>query len=331
VLKYAEYMIVYFATVSFIQDRRHLRNLIYVAFFTAMVVSLYGMVQIPMGVRVSAPFEGQTGEPNTMGGYLLFLLAIFGGILVSAPGLRSASRYVVGIAVLSLPFIYTLSRASYLGLAVTAPVILILSRRKTITAFALFTLLLAMMLAAPEAMVRRLQYTIGGQGQAAGQVVVGGVRLDTSTSARLQTYGDVFTDFVKQPVFGWGVTGYGFIDGQYPRLLIEMGLLGLGVFFWLIYMLFQQGLAALRASKGWWDRGIAIGYIAGLAGLLVHAAGSNTFIIVRIMEPFWFFTGVIVLLQTLPPLEEEQKEAAGNEETGEEEGRSFSHGLLPPV
>jgi hypothetical protein len=34
-------------------------------------------------------------------------------------------------------------------------------------------------------------------------------------------------------------------------------------------------------------------------GLLVHAIGSNTFIIVRIMEPFWFFAGIVLMLPEL--------------------------------
>jgi hypothetical protein len=39
-----------------------------------------------------------------------------------------------------------------------------------------------------------------------------------------------------------------------------------------------------------------VGYLAGLVGLLVHSVGANTFIIVRIMEPFWFLTALIVMI-----------------------------------
>jgi hypothetical protein len=44
---------------------------------------------------------------------------------------------------------------------------------------------------------------------------------------------------------------------------------------------------------------VALGFLAGTVGLLVHAIGSNTFIIVRIMEPFWFFAGIVVMLPLL--------------------------------
>ena len=46
-------------------------------------------------------------------------------------------------------------------------------------------------------------------------------------------------------------------------------------------------------------RGLSVGLIAGLVGLLVHAIGANTFIIVRIMEPFWCLTGIAIALTTI--------------------------------
>jgi energy-converting hydrogenase Eha subunit B len=42
-----------------------------------------------------------------------------------------------------------------------------------------------------------------------------------------------------------------------------------------------------------------VGLIAGLVGLLVHAIGANTFIIVRIMEPFWFVVGIVIALNSI--------------------------------
>ncbi len=43
--------------------------------------------------------------------------------------------------------------------------------------------------------------------------------------------------------------------------------------------------------------------VSGLAGLLVHAIGANTFIIVRVLEPFWFFAAVVAALPHLAPQE----------------------------
>jgi 2-oxoglutarate ferredoxin oxidoreductase subunit alpha len=47
------------------------------------------------------------------------------------------------------------------------------------------------------------------------------------------------------------------------------------------------------------NQALALGFVAGTVGLLGHAIGANTFIIVRIMEPFWFFAAVVVALPGL--------------------------------
>ncbi|MFC1499624.1 O-antigen ligase family protein [Candidatus Zixiibacteriota bacterium] len=308
VLKYVEYIFVYFAVVNFIHDKAQARRLIWVLFITGILVAIYAGIQIPLGVRVSAPFEGESGEPNTLGGYLILLIALYAGLLVSSDSLRKGLRYAVGITILGIPLLFTLSRASYLGIFAAGVIIVMFSRQKIIAGFAAVTFILALVLFAPSSVTERIQYTFGGQRARADQIAVGNVRLDTSTSARLISYQTIISDFPKQPILGYGVTGYGFIDGQYPRVLIEMGLLGLAAFFWLLYSLFRQGWAALRSATDNWEQGVCIGFLAGLTGLVMHALGSNTFMIVRIMEPFWLLAGIVTALNIFNSQEPETEE-----------------------
>lgn len=56
---------------------------------------------------------------------------------------------------------------------------------------------------------------------------------------------------------------------------------------------------ALRSYKEEEDpfyKGLFLGYVAGFVGLLFHCVTANTFILIRIMEPFWFMTAVLVAL-----------------------------------
>jgi O-antigen ligase len=89
------------------------------------------------------------------------------------------------------------------------------------------------------------------------------------------------------------------MDAQYPRILVETGIVGLLAFAWLVHALFRVGLRTWRNAQDDLVRGLSVGFIAGLVGLLVHAIGANTFIIVRIMEPFWFLAGIIVVLSAM--------------------------------
>jgi len=89
------------------------------------------------------------------------------------------------------------------------------------------------------------------------------------------------------------------LDAQYPLILAETGLLGIVAFFWLIYSLLSTALKTYRSTTDRFYKGLSLGFIAGLIALLTHAIGANTFIIVRIMEPFWFLSAIVIMLPVL--------------------------------
>jgi O-antigen ligase len=136
---------------------------------------------------------------------------------------------------------------------------------------------------------------------------VGNVRLDSSTSARLQSWEDAVVDWKETPIWGYGITGYIFLDAQYPRVLVETGILGVVTFFGLILAVYRQGYTLYRDTTAPLYSGLSIGLLAGMTRLLVHGLGANTFTIVRIMEPFWLLTGLVVSAQKL-----EQASSAGD-------------------
>jgi O-antigen ligase len=302
VLKYVEFFVVYYMTVNNLRDRPHARRLVAAAFVTAALVSLIAAAQIPSGERVSAPFEGETGEPNTLGGYLLLMMALAGGVALETTRLRVRTAALVLLALMVVPFLYTLSRASYLGVIPAVVVLALLSSRRRLMGAALLVLLLAAPLVlpalTPTPVARRVLYTFEPErGQAT--VRLGGVAFDPSTSERLLAFQKALEGWLKRPLLGWGVTGFRFMDAQYARTLVETGLVGFAAFLALLGAVFRAGLASARALTDPEDRGLAVGFVAAFVGLAVHAVGSNTFIIVRIMEPFWFFAGVVVLLPHL--------------------------------
>ena len=147
----------------------------------------------------------------------------------------------------------------------------------------------------PDPVKERIFYTFT-QSEESGQVRIGDIHLDTSTSARLVSWRDAIKDWPKHPMIGYGVTGYMFVDAQYPRVLTETGILGFMAFLYLIFSIFKLSINAIRNVKIPHFKGLCIGFLAGYIGLLFHGLGANSFIIVRIMEPFWFFTGIVAVL-----------------------------------
>ncbi|MET0513785.1 MAG: hypothetical protein ABW047_00430, partial [Nitrospiraceae bacterium] len=100
--------------------------------------------------------------------------------------------------------------------------------------------------------------------------------------------------WLKSPLWGLGVTGGPFMDAMYPRVLTETGILGVCAFVALLWTIFRTCLQGYHEAPDLYMRGLTVGFLLGFLGLLVHAVGSNTFIIVRIMEPFWLYAGILV-------------------------------------
>src|SRR5262249_55322269 len=143
VLKYVEYFVVYYMVVNNLVDRRQAWRFVTAAFVTAVIVSLIGMTQNPSGQRRPAPFEGRDGEPNPFGGYLLLLMMVAGGIALETLRLRTRAIYLGLLGLMSIPFMFTLSRTSYVGLLPAAAVMAVLSSRRRVMIGALLALLVA--------------------------------------------------------------------------------------------------------------------------------------------------------------------------------------------
>jgi hypothetical protein len=309
-LKYIEYFIVFFMVANHVEDTAQIKRFVFCLLLTCFITSFIGILQIPGGERISAPFEGERGEPNTLGGYLLFIGAIAAGLLLKVENSRSKHFLIILIVAIILPFLFTQSRSSYLGLIPVSFILGFMAKRKIIVIGLLALVFIMSPVFLPTQVKNRILYTFN-QREASGQLKVGDVRLDTSTSARIETLREIMTDWPKKPFFGYGVTGYGFIDSQLPRVLIETGILGLLTFLYLIYSIIRLTVNNMKELQTPYSQGLTIGFFAGTIGLLFHSLGANTFIIVRIMEPFWFFAGIIAVLPSLEREHESQSQEAG--------------------
>jgi len=154
----------------------------------------------------------------------------------------------------------------------------------------------------PDAVTKRVLYTFEPErGQPT--VSVGRIGLDPSTSARIISVKQAFGGFMQRPILGYGVTGFAFMDQQFARTLVETGVVGLAALLGLVWAVLKVGVGSFRALTDPEERGLALGFVAATFGLLGHALGANTFIIVRIMEPFWFFAAIVIALPTLAAAE----------------------------
>jgi len=295
--------LLYILVANQIHSRKQIRFFLAVFFIVCALVSVYGMLQIPSGERVSAPFEGKEGEPNTFGGYLLFILCLAIGIYLHDVSPRIKIALLVLSALIIFPFFYTLSRASYTGIIFSFLALIVLSKKKFLLVSVMSALIIAGIMIKPEAVLSRVKYTF--QERQANLAKIGNVYLDPSSTERIVSWANSLKAWKKNPLLGRGVTGFPFIDGQYILLLSEGGIIGFLAFSWLLWSILKHSLSVLRKMDDELYKGLTLGFITGFIGLTIHAVTANTFIIVRIMEPFWFIAGTIMTLPTLKKLEYE--------------------------
>lgn len=311
VMKYVEYFLLYFMTVNIVESEEEAKKYLKYGLAVAVLVTLYAYYYYASyggaDVRVTAPFEVPLGgdiaesEPASLGGYYLIIFGIFMALLTEASGYTFL--LAIGMLAFMFPaFLLTYSRASYIGFTAMIPALFLLARSRRMFLLGFLSaglIVLALVPAISSRVMERITMTY--QGVYANQTVAttstGEIKLEESAAARVRSIRRaVFENLPKRPVLGWGVTGVGLGDTQYALVLGETGILGAVLFIWMLVRLFRTAGTVFRSYETPLIRALALGFMVSLVGLLFQAVGVNTFIIVRIMEPFWFIAALLSVL-----------------------------------
>ena len=298
-LKYSEYFLLYFMVINNIKTKNEAKVFVTCLLLTCFFVCIYAWFKMPSGQRLTAPFEVTAeGEPNTFGGYLLLMLAVILGFIVHPDSRRRQLILILLFGFVCVPFIFTLSRGAWLGFFPMFLTIVIMSKKyrlHLITAF--LVLILALPFIFPKKVYNRFNETFAPEKSYV--VMNKRINLAESAAARIEAWGFAFNNLKESPLFGKGVPA-GTVDNQYTRVLNETGLIGFLVFFWLIGKVFFLARRAYKsATSDEFARGLTLGFIAGLIGLMIQSFTAASFIIVRIMEPFWFIAAIVLFLWEL--------------------------------
>lgn len=318
VLKYIEYFILYWITANAITERAEVWRLLKPALLTAAIVTVYAYTLMPTQDRVYAPFNIGGGEPASLGGYYLIVIA-----LLCAFALHAERPAVIGLCCGLLLFIFpafirTLSRASYLALAPLLLTLFVLTARRRVifgivllAGTALFPILSPDLYAKMAARVSAT-FTSGHTEQFSAYQIGSGDRRITDQSAleRIASWNRILREKISRNtatlLIGTGVTGSGFIEGQFFLVLAETGVLGVITFYLLMFTIFRRAYRYYRCANDTLTQSVSLGLAAALAGLLVQSLTTNTFVIVRVMEPFWVLAAVVMILPELPLPAEDQ-------------------------
>lgn len=295
ILKYLEYFMLFFMVVNNLKSVRQARRFLFFIFLTCFFVTIYGLVQAQTVERISAPFES-SNESNTFAGYLILMLGlIMGSILYPAP---VVNRYaLVGLlGITGAALLMTLSRSGWVSFFFMFLTVIVLNRKFRTQLILLFIIgVILMPVLAPRSVHKRVADTFIGPKTY--KMLGSRFELDESGQARIDTWADGINRWTRYPVLGNGVPCGTFFDNQYIRVLNETGIVGFCLFTWILLTIFgvvRRTYLLMRDDD--FAQALCVGFLASYAGLLVFSTASAAFTIIRIMEPFWFVLGVIVVL-----------------------------------
>ncbi|HRS51474.1 MAG TPA: O-antigen ligase family protein [Candidatus Marinimicrobia bacterium] len=311
VLKYTQYFMIYFMVMNQVRTKKQINNYLISLIITFIIVTIFALIQAPSGQRITAPFEGESGEPNTLGGYLVLLIAINLGLILNDDAItnRHLRRGLLLVTIISFyPLLMTYSRGSWLAaIAVIIAYIAVSKKRWIVFGIATLVFILAPYVF-PQSVIDRVKYTFTEQQgyDATLQEHIGGITIDTSASERIRSWRSALKDVTKHPLLGFGVTGWRFLDAQYIRVLIETGIIGLVAFLYLQFSLLLNIRKVYSDAKTPLYRALAQGFFVGTIAMMAHSITANTFIIVRIIEPFWLACGLVMAVPEVEELETEK-------------------------
>ncbi|MCX7647046.1 MAG: O-antigen ligase family protein, partial [Elusimicrobiales bacterium] len=294
--------------VNMLKEEKDYYRYIKYMFYVLLIVIAYSYYYYANAtgdlVRTTAPFEAPLGnpkesEPASLGGYYLLAMGVMLALLSEIKG----GKFL--IVLLSFIFLYpsfllTFSRASYMGFITLFLVFVIFVKKRKFFFLmgAFFVFLITFFLPGLGEKVRaRIEYTY--KGLEAKNIVVtpfGKITLEDSAYQRYQSIERVVLNVLpNHPFLGAGVTGVGLGDNQYSLILGETGIIGFVLFVWLIYSVLNMSFKVYNKSDNLYEKSLAFGVFCSIFAFLVQGLGVNTFIIVRIMEPFWFCVALVSL------------------------------------
>ncbi len=272
------------------------RNLVLVALFASAVIPVaVGLAQVAVNQGVvRSGFLRITGtflHPNPFSIYLSLIL-VFGVALLRY--VRPALRVPLGLllAAAGVTMVFTYTRTAWIATFVGLMVVGWLDNRRLAAGIIVAVLIGALFVPSVTERFSDLTDSTTESGQ-----------VGNSLAWRLDTWRATL-DELPNPVSGLGLRSADTLteDGKLPhndlvRMYVELGLLGLLAYLWLIQRLIATSFRAWRSATEGLSRGIAAGFAGALAAFIVTSVVSN---VMSQLVLWWYFGTMAVLAAAIP-------------------------------
>ncbi len=329
--------ILYFILVNNINDKHQINRILITLLIISSLLGIYGIFQYngidfsfwKANIGRQQVF-GLFGNVNYFAEYLIMPLSLSISLFFAARNRAHKILLLVGILAMGGSLILTFTRGSYLAIGISSIFMFFLylaSRGKNFIKehkkIFIFVLVVALLVTGLFIFPNPLNKSGTVISKIKGRISISQFTSGSSLKRREAIWGFTTLMIKDHPLLGSGLGTfkynslnyqakffdqgenrrlypYGIADkvhNEYLQLGAEIGILGLGIFLWLIISYFRYGLRVLKKLKNKYKQGIVIGLMGGVVAVLIDGIFGFPLHLPATLVIFWLFIGLIVSIK----------------------------------
>lgn len=300
-----QYMFWFFAVVQLLRTQKGADRMYLILTISGAILAVHGIFQYIIGVEMPSNWVdiaeksvrtrvySITGNPNALGSMLVMLAPMALGLYLNEKHNQLKLLYLVCTAVMSISIILTFSRGAWMGMLLGIIVFVGAKDKRLLLPLIAGTVVI---FAAIPSVADRILYMISPE-----------YMQSSSRGGRLGRWEKGLEILRSKPWLGVGLGHFGgavahnneipgtfYMDNYYLKTAVEMGIIGLGAFLFLITSAIAWCYRAYVRIVNPASKNLVLGAFAGLLGVLAHNLVENVFEIPMMSTYFWMLVGYIM-------------------------------------
>ncbi|MCF6092584.1 O-antigen ligase family protein [Microaerobacter geothermalis] len=297
-----QYILFFFVGFFLFKKRDEILPYLRVLTIVGILVGAYGLLQVILGVETPQSWisSGESirtrafsiiGSPNILGSHMAFLAPLSIGLFFFEKDKKWRLFWLLGALVMIGALMFTFSRGAWIAFAGALSLLGVLVERRLLIIGVIAAILVAVFV---PTVTERITYLFTDE-----------YIQKSSSDGRIARWLGAYDQIRYEPLFGKGLGHYGgavgqrnfgtiYVDSYLFKTLAETGLIGVILFFWLIFKILKESYYAWRKTNDppyFW---LLAGAFTGMVAVLIHNMVENIFEVPYMSSYFWFMTGIIL-------------------------------------
>ncbi|MTI71510.1 MAG: polymerase [Firmicutes bacterium] len=303
-----QYMLWYFLVVQLLKTKKGAKRLYLIILFTGIILGFHGVYQYIIGVEMPSNWVDSVekgirtrvfsiiGSPNILGSIMTLTIPMGLSLVYAERKYLKKIFFAISTIAMTGCLVFTFSRGAWIGFIVAMVIFVLLKDKRLIIPGIVFIIIIIIFV---PSVTDRMAYMMSEH--YISRSLEGGRLIRWLTGIEM---------LKESPLLGVGLGHFGgavamnnnipgtfYMDNFYLKTAVEMGILGLLAYFYLMYQVVIWSYRTLIILEDKYLKNIIIGALSGMTGVLAHNFVENVFEVPMMVTYFWILAGIIMFLR----------------------------------